>query len=292
MRDVAVKRFVLSVGVFFIAALLSTSGNAGTLRNGSTSGGASVTGSLPGQVQWTYYQTIHGDTAFAQLCPPDGGPPDVTCNVTGVGDNILRLINPNGAANGNLAGAKEQTVCAMIYVFDDDQEMGECCGCPLSSTQLATFSVERNLTANWGINSPETSTVPFADNILGSIAIVASAPNTIGVPFGPFGSTFVNTGGGGAAGQCLGASCCDPTNTPGYSVTTASNLLGSITHNQAVVRPTDDPITDASVTFGLTEIALSDDAGGDPTNLIYLQNQCGALIGNGTGGGICNCPLE
>ena len=46
------------------------------------------------------------------------------------GDNILRLINPNGAANGNLAGAKEQTVCAMIYVFDAHQEMGACCGCP------------------------------------------------------------------------------------------------------------------------------------------------------------------
>ena len=37
---------------------------------------------------------------------------------------------------------------------------------------------------------------------------------------------------------------------------------------------------------------LSDDAGGDPTNLIYLQEQCGAIVGNGTGGGICNCPTE
>ena len=57
----------------------------------------------------------------------------------GAGDNILRLINPNGAANGNLAGAQEQTVCAMIYVFDDDEEMGECCGCPLSSSSAEDF---------------------------------------------------------------------------------------------------------------------------------------------------------
>jgi len=42
----------------------------------------------------------------------------------------------------------------------------------------------------------------------------------------------------------------------------------------------------------ITETALSDDAGGDPTNLTYLQEQCGALVGNGTGGGICNCPTE
>jgi len=43
---------------------------------------------------------------------------------------------------------------------------------------------------------------------------------------------------------------------------------------------------------GITETALSDDAGGDPTNLTYLQERCGALVGNGTGGGICNCPTE
>jgi hypothetical protein len=28
------------------------------------------------------------------------------------------------------------------------------------------------------------------------------------------------------------------------------------------------------------------------TNLIYLQNQCGAIVGNGAGRGICTCPTE
>jgi len=41
-----------------------------------------------------------------------------------------------------------------------------------------------------------------------------------------------------------------------------------------------------------TKIGFSDDAGGDPTHLIYQQNQCGAIVGNGTGSGICNCPIE
>ena len=144
------------------------------------------------------------------------------------------------------------------------------------------------MTANWGISSPETELPPFADNILGAIAIVASAPNTVGVPFGPFGSTFVNSGGGGSAGQCLGDACCDPTSIPGYTVTTENNLLGSITHNQVLLAPG----TAVSVSFGITETAFSDNAGGDPTNLVYLQTQCGALVGNGTGGGICNCPIE
>jgi hypothetical protein len=84
----------------------------------------------------------------------------------------------------------------------------------------------------------------------------------------------------GQSGTCHGG--CDPTNVPGYSVTTASNLLGSVTHNQVVLPDSQN----------ITEIGFFDDGGGDPINLIYLQEQCGALVGNSSGGGICNCPTE
>ncbi len=279
------KVFALTAAMFATMASWSPSANAGSLRQGTTSESAAVTGSLPGQVLWSYYMTPTG--LEVNLCPPGSNAMGGLCNTTGEGDNIIRLINPNGAANSNLAGAQPQTVCAMLYVFDANQEMGECCGCPLSSAQLATFSVEQNLTSNWGIQGAPPTSASGPDNSNGSIGIVATAPNTIGVLAGPYGSTFLNTGGGGLAGQCLGDACCDPTNVPGYSVTTASNLLGSITHSQLVARP-----PRRAVSFGITETPLSDDAGGDPTNLIYLQSQCGALIGNGTGGGICTCPIE
>jgi hypothetical protein len=146
--------------------------------------------------------------------------------------------------------------------------MGECCGCPLSSTQLATFSVDHKLTSNWGISNFEGG---FEG--LGAIAIVATAPNA---------PTCL-----GQSGACNGG--CDPTNIPGYSVTTASNLLASITRVQLVQA---GPVGSPDAIAGITEVGLNDDAGGDPTNLIYLQNQCGALVGNGTEGGICNCPIE
>jgi ATP dependent DNA ligase domain len=76
---------------------------------------------------------------------------------------------------------------------------------------------------------------------------------------------------------------------PGESVidgeiVASSNLLGSITHNQEL-----GPEIEMRLTLGITETPLSDDGGGDPTNLVYLQEQCGALIGNDKGGGICNC---
>jgi len=267
VRNHTIKGLALAAGAILVAFALSAPANASTLRRGSTGGGASVTGALPGQVLWTYYETTEELTFCGSTTSDADG-----CDVGGNGDNIIRLINPNGAANGNLAGAREQPVCAMIYVFDDDEEMGECCGCPLTSAQLATFSVEFNLTNNWGLQGgPENG-----DHSNGAIAIVATAPN---VPL---------CIGGGGNEACNGG--CDPTNVPGYSVTTGSNLLGSVTHNQIVAHAPGTVPT--GFTSGLTEIGLFDDAGGDQTNLIYLQTQCGAIVGNGTHGAICNCPIE
>ncbi len=255
------KELAVALGACLLAMALSGPTLAASPHQGSvgSSGAAVVTGSLPGQVLWGYYLT----TQSGELCPPGANTTgDILCNTEGAGDNIIRLVNPNGAANANLAGAKAETVCAMVYVFDDDQEMGECCGCPVTSAQLATFSVEKNLTSNWALRGGES-----AAHGSGAIAIVAAVPNAA--------STCT-----GQSGTCHGG--CDSTNVPGYSVTNASNLLGSLTHNQAV----------APHSLGISEIGFFDDGGGDPTNLIYLQEQCGALVGNSSGGGICNCPTE
>jgi len=273
MRNRTTKALALAAGISLAAVALSGPANAGSLRQGSTGSSGSVTGSLPGEVLWSYYQTdytINILNAQGALLETSGPIP---------ADNIFRLINPNGAANGNLTGARPQPVCAMIYVFDDDEEMGECCGCPLTSAQLATFSVDKNLTSDWGLQGgPEGG-----EHDIGAIAIVAAAPN-------------------GPGGTCI------PTNVPGYSVTTASNLLGSATRLQLSCKTinlaplgfsginqnflSSGGMSEVSCRANIAETALSDDAGGDPTDLTYLQNQCGALVGNGTGGGVCNCPIE
>jgi len=79
--------------------------------------------------------------------------------VTGAPDATLRVTNP-GTSNGNL--------CAMVYVFDNDQQMAECCGCITTPDGLRTFSVTKNLTSN-----PLTGSVP--NN--GDIKIVSAAVN-------------------------------------------------------------------------------------------------------------------
>jgi hypothetical protein len=60
-------------------------------------------------------------------------------NASPAPDATVRIDNP-GLTYGNL--------CAMIYVFDNDQQMTECCGCVETHNGLRTLSVRSNLTSN------------------------------------------------------------------------------------------------------------------------------------------------
>ena len=91
------------VGTFFFVIALSASANAETLRRGSSAGGASVSGSLPGQVLWSSYET----TSPLSLCSTDTlGIPESGCDNAGNGDNIIRIINPTGSADPSVSGTK------------------------------------------------------------------------------------------------------------------------------------------------------------------------------------------
>jgi hypothetical protein len=73
---------------------------------------------------------------------------------------VMPLAADDYFTNANTAGAPDATfnvsnpgltggpLCAMIYVFDDSQEMNECCGCPISADGMRVFSVNTDLTAN------------------------------------------------------------------------------------------------------------------------------------------------
>ena len=248
-----------------IGALIAVSSLASAHANAKAATNAMECGCIPGQVQWTYYNTTESLTTCTSTTT-------TPCDVGGNGDNILRLINPAG--NANAVFGPVTNTCAMIYVFDDDQEMGECCGCPLSPADLATFSVQHNLTDNWIFGDGPDG------NGAGAIAVVAVAPNV------EFVSSDDAPNNGHNCAPSQSAACnagCDPTSQPGYSVTTSNNLLGGMVHNQVIG-------SEKQFTFGLTEIPLSDDASGDPSNLVYLQNECAFLVRGGSGGGVCSCP--
>ncbi len=72
-------------------------------------------------------------------------------------DGSLYITNPGLTAGGATAGS----LCAMIYVFDQNQELNECCGCPVSDSGLLTLSLTNDLTAN-----PLTGIPPAAGEIM------------------------------------------------------------------------------------------------------------------------------
>jgi uncharacterized protein YjdB len=73
-------------------------------------------------------------------------------------DGTVELINP---------GLTTGTLCAMVYVFDQNQELNECCGCSISDDGMRTLSLLNDLTGN-----TLTGKKPRA----GSIQIVSSDP--------------------------------------------------------------------------------------------------------------------
>ena len=220
----------LAAASFLIVVLAAVASNASSLRLGTVGKSSSVTGPLPGNDLFTWYDTS-------------------------LGDNILHLVNPNGCANGEIGCGAVTNLCAMIYVFDADQEMGECCGIPITPSQMETLSVSRQLTSNWSLAG--------TNNTNGVIAVVGSGTNDLAAD-----------GGCGRPSVACNAGC-NPT--LAAATVGSTNLFGGILHNQifnGVTKP--------------TEISLFENGAGDPINNTYLVEQCAALIGNSSGAGACS----
>jgi hypothetical protein len=214
--------FALAAG----AALLASSvAGAATLRRSSTTSASAATGPDPSTMISAYYD-VDSSAEY---------------NGSGHGDNLVRLANST-AANGS--------VCAFIYVFDNDEEMGACCGCPVSPNGLDQISVEDDFLSNVGITS--------YDFYSGLIQITTGLPNS---------ATFVSS---------LGLSV--PTCDPGQASTAVGNLEGWITHNQ-----------DIQGTTSLTEVPFWDQGAADSSEASYLVSTCHFLETNGTGTGLCYC---
>lgn len=76
-----------------------------------------------------------------------------------VPDATVRIDNP---------GLTYTNQCAMVYVFNWDQQMAECCGCVETHNGLRTMSVRKDLTSNPLTGKPVNN---------GVIKIVSAAPN-------------------------------------------------------------------------------------------------------------------
>jgi len=78
-------------------------------------------------------------------------------NTSSAPDATVRLVN---------AGTTYATLCEDIFVFDPNEEMSECCSCPVTPNDLRKLSVNGDLTSN-----PLTGTTLTS----GSITMVSAA---------------------------------------------------------------------------------------------------------------------
>ena len=87
-------------------------------------------------------------------------------------DNQIRLSNPTGCPNSvptSYCASPTQPVCAMIYILDTNQAMGECCGCLIGPQQMLHSSLKSMIGSSWASGSGAPST--------GMIQIVSATPN-------------------------------------------------------------------------------------------------------------------
>jgi len=199
----------------------------------------------------------------------------------GIGDGLVRIVNGDNVFVPPPYFYQNGTICAMIYVFDDIEEMQACCGCPVTPDGVRTMSVINNLAKNFGVNRGNMNA--------GVIDILATTPNLPlpgPVPLPPQIGTLGSSG-----------LACDPSFQfgPTIGVTfgevayAAPGLRAWMTDtegNSPVPATSKNLITGTSVSE--FQPAVFDTA--PPfTHLIDLGNFCLFLINNGGGTGACSC---
>ena len=125
----------------------------------------------------SYYDT---STAFGKSEGGYGG----AGHSGGTGDALVRIVNAGNfefpiddaatTAAAPIVPLSDGDVCANIYVFNDVQEMQECCQCDLSANSLRTISVITDLTSNPLITAESTEA--------GVIKILGVRPASQGPP--------------------------------------------------------------------------------------------------------------
>jgi hypothetical protein len=93
----------------------------------------------------------------------------------GTGDALLRIVDA-GNQTAALEAYNTPNLCANIFVFNDVQEMMECCSCSLTANSLLTISVINDLTADPA--NPSEPLTAGVIKIVGSPTCAAAAPVT------------------------------------------------------------------------------------------------------------------
>ena len=164
-------------------------------------------------------------------------------------DGKVRILNPGTWEAGTGLLPRPGNLCALIYVFDQNQQLLECCGCFLTPNGVRELSIDNDLTDN---------SLTGGNIYDGGIKIVSHPPNGGGLP------KFYGLG---EDPRCNPASIANPKPT----------LRAWITHPQ-----------NTSWGDELTEVDFAK-ATLSPSEVRRLQGRCRFIITNASGHGICSC---
>jgi len=98
-------------------------------------------------------------------------------NNTAGADQFVRIINP-GTQGTPLTPSTHGSICADIYVFDSDQQMVECCHCPITANGLLALSVLNDLTAKplTGFPAPNSGAIKIVSDLYSNCNETAPSP--------------------------------------------------------------------------------------------------------------------
>jgi hypothetical protein len=87
-------------------------------------------------------------------------------NNTAGADQFTRVINP-GTQGTPITPGSHGAICADIYVFDANQEMVECCSCPITANGLLELSLLNDLSASplTGFPAPNSGALKIVSDV-------------------------------------------------------------------------------------------------------------------------------
>jgi len=194
----------------------------------------------------------------------------------------VRIVNPSHNDT-----AQNGTLCAFIYVFDDNEEMQECCGCPVTPDGMRTLSTINDLTSNLGFNR--------GDRAAGVIDIFSGTLNWEAPYPGAPAPRGVNVAGNSGLG-------CDPSFARRAvpvvvagpkEVHQPTDRLEATILNSELRAWTDHTESMVGVPATFRAVSTSTDEFGsvpaDRTHFFDLVESCSFLLSNGSGSGVCSC---
>jgi hypothetical protein len=149
---------------------------------------------------------------------------------SGAADETINILNPGIQSTSSSL----PTLCANIYVFDEGEELKECCSCPITANGTLELSVNNDLTLNPGNGLPFAEGQGELDVVPGTVPStgICDAANPVPAPDLTVWATHVAPSSASSGTSIVEAPASD-LSLSGSNLTTLTSLCGFIEGNDS-----------------------------------------------------------